>query len=409
MNIYLVGGAVRDKLLDIPISERDWVVVGSTIQEMVDLGFSPVGKDFPVFLHPKSKEEYALARQEKKSGHGYTAFECISNPSISLEDDLLRRDLTINAIAENEQGDLIDPFHGLNDIHSKKLRHVSAAFSEDPLRVLRVARFHAKFYHLGFNIAEETMSLMQSMCASGELDYLKPERIWKETEKALLTQSPHVFFKTLRECGALKLLFPEVDHLFGVPQTPTHHPEIDTGIHTLLVLEQASLLSQDAIVRLAALLHDLGKAKTPIQQWPRHIGHEHAGKPLVKNLCARLRIPNDYRDLALIVCEQHLNCHRALELKPATVEKLFRSMDCYRRPERLALFLLACEADAKGRTGMENKPYPQANYLSACFEAAKKINAKELDVSQLSGEEIGVFLQEQRIQAIAGVKANFTP
>lgn len=404
MKTYLVGGAVRDQLLQIPVIEKDWVVVGSTTEEMLAKKFTAVGKDFPVFLHPITKEEYALARQEKKTGKGYTAFQCISNPTITLEEDLLRRDLTINAIAIDDTGKLIDPYNGVQDIKQKTLRHVSAAFSEDPLRILRVARFAAKLHKLGFSIAKDTRKLMQKMSASGELNHLTPERVWKETEKALATESPHIYFKVLKDCGALAILLPEIDCLFGVPQNATYHPEIDTGIHTLMVVEQASLLSDNLQVRFAALLHDLGKGKTPMREWPRHISHEYLGIPLVKAVCSRLRVPNDYRDLALIVCEQHLNVHRSLELKPSTIEKLFKNIDAYRKPTRLPLFLTACEADAKGRTGMENKPYPQSNYLTACFNAAKKVQLSPNEMEHITGEKIGQLIQEKHIEAIQQVK-----
>lgn len=407
MKTYLVGGAVRDELLGIPAHERDWVVVGATAETMLEAGFQPVGRDFPVFLHPQTKEEYALARQERKSGKGYTGFTCISDPTVTLEQDLLRRDLTINSIARDDDGHLVDPYGGTNDLQARILRHVSPAFGEDPLRVLRVARFAARFHTMGFSIAEETIELMRTMSASGELSDLVPERVWKETEKALLTESPQVYFQVLRACNALEVLFPELDALFGIPQTEKYHPEIDTGIHTLMVLEQASRLSTSITVRFAALTHDLGKGITPKAEWPRHIGHEFKGKALVKDLCRRLRIPTDCAELALLTCEQHLNCHRALELKPATVQKLFKTLDLYRRPERLEAFLLACEADARGKKGFEETPYPQKAYLTACFAAASAIQARNLDTEGLTGKEIGEKVELQRISAITEIKNKF--
>ena len=408
MNTYLVGGAVRDLQLGLPVYDRDWVVVGASISEMLDKGYQQVGKDFPVFLHPKTKEEYALARTERKSGPGYSGFECISDPNITLEQDLLRRDLTINAMAHDHQQQLIDPYHGLSDIQNKKLRHVSQAFTEDPLRVLRVARFAARFYHLGFSIADETLLLMQQISSNGELTSISPERIWVETEKALKTEHPHIYFSVLKECGALQLLFPEIAQLFGVPQTEQHHPEIDTGIHTLMVLEQASLKSNDTTVRFAALVHDLGKGITPKSEWPRHIQHETRGKALVKALCQRLRAPKHYTELALLVCEYHLHSHRAYDLKPATIAKLFKSLDLYRRPERLTPFLLSCEADSRGRKGFEQRAYPQADYLQRCFQASVNITAKDLKQQDLSGAEIGLAIEQQRIQAIKAIKLQVT-
>ncbi len=404
METYLVGGAVRDELLNLPVHERDWVVVGATAKMMIDAAYQQVGKDFPVFLHPQSKEEFALARTERKMGKGYTGFECISDPHVSLEEDLLRRDLTINAIAKKSDGTFVDPYGGIEDINNKILRHVSPAFNEDPLRVLRVARFAARFHHLGFTIADETFRLMQSMSASGELSDLVAERVWKETEKGLLTQSPHIFFSILQKCGALKVLFPEIDVLFGIPQTATYHPEIDTGKHILMVLEQAARLSNDITVRFAALVHDLGKGITPQSEWPRHIQHESRGKPLVKQLCQRLKIPNHCLELGLLACEHHLNCHRAFELRPITIQKMFRSLDLYRRPERLEPFLLACYADACGRLGFEEQPYPQMKYLQACFDAAYKIGSKDIESTRLTGKDLGNLIEEKRIAAIADIK-----
>ena len=407
MKSYLVGGAVRDKLLNIPVIDRDWVVIGETASNMLDAGFEQVGKDFPVFLHPKTHEEYALARTERKQGSGYTGFDCFSDVTVTLEDDLLRRDLTINAIAEDEYGKLVDPFNGLDDIKHKVLRHVSAAFAEDPLRILRIARFAARFSYLGFSIANETLNLLKEMSTADELNSIAAERIWVETEKALATRNPDIYFQVLKDCGALAIIFPEVDALFGVPQTENHHPEIDTGIHTLMVLQQASLLSDDIAVRFCALTHDLGKAITPESQWPKHIKHELNGIKPVRNLCQRLRVPNPIRDLALLVCEYHLLTHRAFELKPATVEKLFRHLDIYRRPERLPLFLFACEADAKGRKGFEQTNYPQADYLKKAFAAAQFASVKDIDTSELKGPAIGAALTALRIKNIHRIKNEY--
>lgn len=405
MKTYLVGGAVRNRLLNLPVNERDWVVVGATVEEMEQLGYTAVGKEFPVFLHPKTREEYALARKERKTGHGYTGFECISDSSITLEEDLLRRDLTINAIAQDKDGRLIDPYGGMADIENKLLRHVSDAFKEDPLRVLRVARFAASLAHLGFTIADETLELMQQMAEEGELEHLVAERVWLETEKALLSSSPQVYFQVLKDCGALQVLFPEVDALFGVPQTATYHPEIDTGIHTLMVIEQAAILSDDIAVRFAALTHDLGKALTPKNQWPKHHQHERRGLAPLRQLCQRLKVPKELQQLALLVCEFHLLSHRAKELRPATVMKLFQRLDVWRRPERLQQFLLACEADSRGRLGFEQREYPQAAYFTALYRAAKTITIDSIDAEGLNGAQIGRALQQAKTEAVAAKRA----
>lgn len=405
MKTYLVGGAVRNRLLNLPVHERDWVVVGATVAEMEQLGYMAVGKDFPVFLHPKTREEYALARKERKAGHGYTGFECISDSSITLEEDLLRRDLTINAIAEDKDGRLIDPYGGVADIENKLLRHVSGAFKEDPLRVLRVARFAASFAHLGFTVADETAVLMQQMVKEGELEHLVAERVWLETEKALLSPSPQIYFQMLRDCGALQVLFPEVDALFGVPQTEAYHPEIDTGIHTLMVIEQSAKLSEDIAVRFAALTHDLGKALTPKEQWPKHHQHEKRGLVPLRQLCLRLKVPKELQQVALLVCEFHLLSHQAKELRPATVMKLFQRLDVWRKPERLQQFLLACEADSRGCLGFELREYPQAAYFTALYQAAKAITIESIDAIDLSGAQIGRALQQAKIDAIAAKKA----
>ena len=399
MEFFLVGGAVRDELLNYPVIERDWVAVNASPEQMLALGYIPVGKDFSVFLHPSTKEEYALARTERKTGHGYTGFSVYAAPDVTLEQDLARRDLTINAIAKNEAGELIDPYGGQADIAKKLLRHVSAAFEEDPVRILRVARFAARYHHLGFTVAPQTQTLMQKMVSHGEVDHLVPERVWKEFSRALDERHPEIFIAVLRECGALKRLLPEVDDLFGVPQRKEYHPEIDTGIHTMLALQCACALSAKTEVRFATLMHDLGKAKTPADILPRHHGHETRSLPLIKNLCARLAVPNPFRDLALNVAEFHTHAHRANELTPATVVKTLTKIDAFRRPERFAQFLLCCEADARGRTGFEDRPYPQAEYLAAVHKACANIDAKPLVDQGLSGAAIGEQIHKQRLHA----------
>lgn len=404
MKIYLVGGAVRNQLLSLPVHERDWVVVGADIATMLANGFQQVGKDFPVFLHPKTREEYALARTERKAGVGYTGFECFADKSVTLEEDLLRRDLTVNAIAQEDNGQLIDPYGGVNDLNNRILRHVSEAFREDPLRVLRVARFAATLYPLGFTVAKETQELMFEMAQSGELSELTTERVWKETEKSLLSPAPHIYFQVLRDCGALKVLFPEIDALFGVPQSPQHHPEIDTGIHTLMVLEQAAKLSADLNVRFAALTHDLGKALTPQSEWPRHIQHEQRGLAPLRALSERLKVPKEITQNALLACEYHLLSHRAFELRAETVLKLFSSLDVWRKPERLDYFLLACEADAKGRTGFEYNDYPQARYFKTLYQAANAVRMEHINTEGLKGSQIGQAFSTARQQAIQQAK-----
>ena len=374
---YLVGGAVRDELLKYPFHENDWVVVGATVKDMLTAGYQQVGKDFPVFLHPDTKEEHALARTERKTAAGYKGFEVHASPDVTLEEDLIRRDLTINAIAKDNNGEFIDPFNGIDDINNKILRHVSDAFAEDPVRILRIARFMARYAHLGFSVANETMELMKSMVAAGEVDALVAERVWQEMEKALAEKTPTSFIGVLRECGALKKILPELDCLWGVPQPEEHHPEIDTGVHTMLVLEQACILSDDAQVRFAALVHDLGKGTTSKKDWPRHIDHESRGADIVKNVCERLRVPNEYRDLAERTARFHLHYHRALELKPATVVKTLIQLDAFRNPDRFEKFVLASEADARGRPGYENKSYPQSEYLRQALIAAKNIDDDE--------------------------------
>ena len=400
MKIYLVGGAVRDKLLGLEPKERDWVVVGATPQELLDRGFRPVGKDFPVFLHPETHEEYALARTERKTAPGYHGFVFHADPDVTLEQDLARRDLTINAMAMDEEGRLIDPFGGEDDLHDGLLRHVSRAFVEDPVRILRVARFAARFARWGFHVAHSTHALMKRMVRDGEVDALVPERVWQELEKALGESHPQAFFKVLRGCGALARLFPEIDALFGVPQPERHHAEIDAGVHCMMVLEQAARLSGDTRVRFAALTHDLGKADTPEQDWPRHIGHEQRSAERVKQLCRRLRIPNDYRDLAMNVARYHTHCHKAAELRPATLLKTLEALDALRRPERLEPFLLACQADALGRLGHEHDAYPQADIFRRALQAAQGVQAREALNRGLQGKAIGEYLHRQRVRAI---------
>lgn len=399
MKIYLVGGAVRDGLLKLPVKDRDWVVVGATPQTMLDEGYQQVGKDFPVFLHPQSHEEYALARTERKSGQGYTGFTCYSAPDVTLEQDLLRRDLTINAIAQDENGELIDPYHGLADIERRLLRHVSPAFNEDPLRVLRVARFTARYAHLHFQIAPETLALMREMTEKGEIAHLTGERVWKETENVLTSRNPQVFFTVLRECGALKVLFPEIDALYGVPAPAKWQPEIDTGIHTLMTLSIAAHLSPEVGVRFATLCHDLGNGLTPKEKWPS--GHGPAGVKLVEQLCARLRVPHEIRDLAKLVAEFHDLIHTFQILQPKTVIKLFDAIDAWCKPDRVEQIALTSEADARGRTGFEASDYPQGRMLRAAWIAAQSVTNKEVIEAGFSGPAIREELTKRRIKAVA--------
>lgn len=375
MHVYLVGGAVRDEQLGIPHRERDWCVVGASPDELKALGYRQVGKDFPVFLHPQTGEEYALARTERKTAAGYHGFAFDTSADVTIEEDLLRRDLTINAIAKDDAGRLVDPFGGLDDIKGRVLRHVSAAFAEDPVRILRIAKFAARFNHLGFTIAPETSRLMRQMVAAGEVDALVPDRVWQETEDALRGRSVRIYIEVLRDCGALSVLFPEIDALFGVPQPEKWHPEIDTGIHVMMVLDQAEALSADLEVRFAALTHDLGKGNTPGYRLPSHPGHERRGCKLIRNIATRLPVPKASRDLALLVSEFHTHCHRALQLNAKTVLKVLESTDAFRRPQRFEQFLLSCEADARGRTGLEKRSYPQADYLRGALHAASGIDA----------------------------------
>ena len=405
MQIYLVGGAVRDDLLGRPVVDRDHVVVGAMPDELLALGYKPVGKDFPVFLHPRSGEEYALARTERKTGRGYHGFVFQADATVTLEQDLARRDLTINAIAQDEHGTLTDPYHGVRDIEARVLRHVSDAFVEDPVRVLRVARFAARFAPLGFTVADETMTLMQRMVRDGEADHLVPERVWAETRKALTEPQPSAFVRVLRDCGALAVLFPEIDALYGVPQRAEFHPEIDTGVHLEMVLDAAARLAPgNDIVGFCALVHDLGKALTPVDELPRHVGHEHRGVAPLRALAERLKVPTEHAALAEQVCREHLNAHRAFELKPATVLKLLSALDALRRPVRLELFLAACEADKRGRLGHESDAYPQADYLREARAAAASVDAAAFVEQGLVGPAIGEAMNAARVEAIALVK-----
>ena len=399
MQLYLVGGAVRDEQMDIPQVERDWCVVGATPDEMLAAGYRQVGKDFPVFLHPETAEEYALARTERKTAPGYHGFAFDFSPEVSIEDDLMRRDLTINAIAKDADGTLIDPHGGKADIDNRILRHVSDAFSEDPVRILRVAKFAARFHHLDFKIAAETLAMMKSMVANGEVDALVPDRVWKETEEALCGSDIRVYFEVLRECGALKVLFPEVDALFGVPQPEKWHPEIDTGVHTLMVLDLSELLSRDLEVRFAALTHDLGKGTTPKNKLPSHPGHEVRSCKLIRKMADRLPVPKAARDLALIVAEFHTHCHRALELRDQTIVKVLEKTDAFRRPERFEQFLLACEADARGRKGLDDRHYAQADYLRGAFAAASQIDSGAI-AEQHEGSKIPAAIRSARRKAV---------
>ena len=394
MQTYLVGGGVRDKLLGLPVKDRDWVVVGSDVDEMVSLGFKPVGKDFPVFLHPKTHEEYALARTERKTGKGYKGFTVFADPSVTLEQDLLRRDLTINAIAETQDGELIDPFNGQADLKNKLLRHVSPAFLEDPVRVLRIARFAARF---DFKIADETKSLIEQMVVNKELDNLVPERVWQELSKALMTDHPSRFFTSLRDSSALKVIFPEIDGLFGIPQPARWHPEIDTGVHVMMVLDKAAELSNELSVRFATLCHDLGKGTTPKDILPSHYGHELRGVELTKRFSERFRIPNDITAFAMKMAEFHSHMHKMFEMKPSTILDLLEGLDVFRRPERAQQFAIACDADYRGRTGFENKSTPAKALFLDCYNAAKQVIAKPFVEAGLTGSAISDAVREQRI------------
>jgi len=401
METFLVGGAVRDRLLGRPVHERDYVVVGATPEAMEARGFRPVGRDFPVFLHPRTHEEYALARTERKTARGYRGFAFNAAPEVTLEEDLARRDLTINAMAETGDGRLIDPFGGRRDLEARVLRHVSPAFAEDPVRLLRVARLAAQLAPFGFSIAPETQDLLRELVASGEVDALVPERVWAECEKALASPAPVRFFEILRSTGAMPALFPEVAQLFGVPQPPRYHPEVDTGIHTFMVLEQATRLSPAPEVRFAALAHDLGKGNTPSEILPGHHGHEERGVTLIRDLAQRLRIPKRYRDLAIKVARYHGLVHRVFELRPKTVLKLLEGIDTLRRPEGLEPFLAAVEADFRGRAGFEARPYPQAEAVRRASGAVAAVSPEPLLAQGLRGEALGEALRRARIAAIA--------
>ncbi len=400
MKVYLVGGAVRDELLGRPVGERDWVVVGATPQAMLDAGYRQVGKDFPVFLHPQTGEEYALARTERKVARGYHGFELRFSPDVTLEEDLRRRDLTVNAMARDADGTLVDPCGGKSDLEARMLRHVSDAFNEDPVRILRVARFLARFQPFGFSIAAETMARMRAMVVAGEADALVAERVWQETERALAEPAPEAWMRTLHDCGALARILPELDALYGVPQPEKWHPEIDTGLHMELVLQAAADLTPEPRIRFAALMHDLGKGRTPRSSWPKHIGHEQRSVALVREVAARLRVPTDYRELAELAARWHGIAHRAAELRPRTVLELLEACDAFRRPERFRELLLAFEADHRGRGGFRQRPYPQAELLQSAQEKAAAATLSAADREGLSGEKIGALLRRRRLAAL---------
>ncbi|MRS19794.1 multifunctional CCA addition/repair protein [Enterobacteriaceae bacterium RIT692] len=409
MKTFLVGGAVRDALLRLPVKDRDWVVVGATPDSMLAEGYQQVGRDFPVFLHPRSREEYALARTERKSGNGYTGFVTQFAPDVTLEQDLQRRDLTINAIAQSDSGELIDPYGGQRDLAQRQLRHVSAAFNEDPLRVLRVARFAARFAHLNFRIADETQALMREMAVSGELAHLTAERVWKETEKALLTRNPQVYFQVLRDCGALQVLFPEIDNLYGIPAPIKWHPEIDTGIHALMTLAMSAALSDQLDVRFATLFHDVGKALTPPEKWPSHHGHGLAGVPIVEALCQRLRVPNQVRDLALVVTEFHDVVHTIERQSADALIALFDRIDAWRKPDRVEKMALTSEADARGRAGLESMSYPQGDYLRLAFALAQAVPTKDVVAAGFKGAEVREELTRRRVAVLQAELINARP
>ena len=413
MKIYLVGGAVRDQLLGLPVKDRDWIVVGAIPATLLSLGYQQVGKDFPVFLNPKTKEEYALARTERKAGAGYTGFICDFSPTITLEQDLIRRDLTINAMAQSEDGEIIDPYGGKQDLENRILRHISPAFSEDPLRVLRVARFAARYHSLGFKIASETLALMAELAQSGELQHLTAERVWLETEKALNEKNPEIYFETLHKTGALSVLFPEIDALYGVPNPVKHHPEVDSFIHTMLVLKQAVNLTENnpilnkSAVRFAAICHDLGKALTPQNILPHHYGHEQAGIKPTRSLCKRLKVPSYFQELAELTCEFHTHIHKAFELRAETVITLFNRFDVWRKPQRFQEFLQVCLADTRGRTGFENKDYPQIDYINQLLQAANEVDVQQVIADGFEKQEIRNELTKRRILAVKQTKTNY--
>src|ERR1700761_4457321 len=409
MQVYLVGGAVRDGLLGLPVKERDWVVVGGTREELEGLGYRAVGRDFPVFLHPETHEEYALTRLERKTAPGYRGFSVEFGPEVTLEEDLARRDLTINAIARAGDGTLVDPHGGQRDLKARLLRHVSPAFVEDPVRVLRIARFAARFAPQGFSVADETMALMRQMVERGEADALVAERVWQETEKALREPGASFFFQVLRDCGALKVVYPEINALWGVPQPEKWHPEIDTGVHTMMVLDQATQLSTDTKVRFAALVHDLGKATTPHSEWPGHKGHEERSVSLIETLCDRLKLPGEYRDLSIIVARYHGNVHRAFELRPNTILGILEKVDAFRRGERFTQALIACEADSRGRLGLEKNPYPQRQFLQAARDAAATVKPTPEDLADNAGPLIAERVHQRRLKAITELPALLKP
>lgn len=404
MKTYRVGGCVRDRLLNLPVADIDWVVTGATTDQMQKAGYKPVGKDFPVFLHPETKQEYALARSERKTGPGYRGFEFDTDPTITIEQDLSRRDLTINAIAEDENKSLIDPYGGQVDLKNRILRHVSSAFVEDPVRVLRVARFAARFHHLGFRLAPETVQLIREIGASGELSSLVPERVWSEMSRALGENNPSIFFETLRECDVLKILFPEIDGLYGVPQTAKYHPEVDTGIHVMMALEKSAELNLDIESRFAVLMHDLGKATTPANILPGHHGHEQRGVKLVKAFCKRWKVPKAHTELALITTEYHTHVHRAFELKPATLLKFFAKTDVFRKPERFKKMTMACLSDARGRTNFENTPYPQAEFINRLADKLCNADISNVTNQGLQGKALGAAIHNLRLEIIKAYK-----
>lgn len=400
---YLVGGAVRDKLLGLPVAENDWVVVGATPEMLLSEGFKQVGKDFPVFLHPQTYEEYALARTERKTAKGYYGFVCDFSSEVTLEEDLLRRDFTINAIAEDVEGNVIDPYGGQEDLKNKILRHVSPAFREDPVRILRLARFAARLFPLGFSIAPETQSLLCQMVEAGEIEHLVPERVWKEMSKSLVEADPTQFIEVLRACGALKILWPELNKLWGIPQPAQYHPEIDTGVHVMMTLKVACAMSCDPITRFAALCHDLGKGTTPPEQWPSHRGHEEWGIPLIQDFCKRYKLPNEYKELAILVSRYHLHTHRAFELKASTLLTTLEELDAFRKPKRFEKFLVACEADFKGRTGFEYLDYPQADRMRQAYLATQQVDIQALMAQGFEGEALKNKIHQHRAQAIKKV------
>lgn len=413
MKVYLVGGAVRDQLLDLPVKDRDWIVVGADPATLLSLGYQQVGKDFPVFLNPKTKEEYALARTERKSSAGYTGFICDFSPTITLEQDLIRRDLTINAMAQSEDGEIIDPYGGKQDLENRILRHISPAFSEDPLRVLRVARFAARYHSLGFKIASETLALMAELAQSGELQHLTAERVWLETEKVLNEKNPEIYFETLHKTGTLSVLFPEIDALYGVPNPVKHHPEVDSFIHTMLVLKQTVHLTENnhnlnkSAVRFAAICHDLGKALTPKNILPHHYGHEQAGIKPTRTLCKRLKVPSYFQELAELTCEFHTHIHKAFELRAETVITLFNRFDVWRKPQRFQEFLQVCLADTRGRTGFETKDYPQIDYINQLLQAANEVDVQQVIADGFEKQAIRNELTKRRILAVKQTKENY--